>query len=144
MSFVSKLGPRSLAEGSPVPALYYPGVSGGFGEQIQSGAEQRYASTCLTLPYVKAVPFYSFIYFVFVSLEWKVLKNRKFLGSLSTQDIRTKSKHVIEELHSQYVSVSELTTKIKQLGTLGEFISGLLGKRMKRKKMHLVLAETIT
>ncbi|XP_029692434.1 PIH1 domain-containing protein 1 isoform X1 [Takifugu rubripes] len=33
--------------------------------------------------------------------EWKVLKNRKFLGSLSAQDIRTKSKPVIQELHSQ-------------------------------------------
>lgn len=28
-----------FAEGSHVPALYYPGVSGGFGEQIQSGTE---------------------------------------------------------------------------------------------------------
>uniref|UniRef100_H3D0P0 PIH1 domain-containing protein 1 n=1 Tax=Tetraodon nigroviridis TaxID=99883 RepID=H3D0P0_TETNG len=36
-----------------------------------------------------------------LSREWKVLKNRKFLGSLSTQDIRTKVKPVIQELHSQ-------------------------------------------
>lgn len=36
---LSKLWPCSLAEGSPVPAVYYPGVSGGFGEQIQSGTE---------------------------------------------------------------------------------------------------------
>lgn len=72
----------------------------------------------LTLPYVKVVPFYSFISFVFVSLEWKVLKNRKFLGSLSTQDIRTKSKAVIQELHSQYVSVTELTTERNNEGHL--------------------------
>uniref|UniRef100_A0A3Q0RA81 PIH1 domain-containing protein 1 n=1 Tax=Amphilophus citrinellus TaxID=61819 RepID=A0A3Q0RA81_AMPCI len=31
--------------------------------------------------------------------EWKVLKNRKFLGSVSEQNIRTKSRPVIQELH---------------------------------------------
>ncbi|XP_077414976.1 PIH1 domain-containing protein 1 isoform X2 [Vanacampus margaritifer] len=33
-----------------------------------------------------------------LSREWKVLKNRKFLGSVSEQNIRTKSKPVIQEL----------------------------------------------
>ncbi|XP_072225405.1 PIH1 domain-containing protein 1 [Leuresthes tenuis] len=33
--------------------------------------------------------------------EWKVLKNRKFLGSISEQNIRTKSRPVIQELQSE-------------------------------------------
>ncbi|KAM4717260.1 PIH1 domain-containing protein 1 [Anableps anableps] len=33
--------------------------------------------------------------------DWKVLKNRKFLGSVSEQNIRTKSKPVIQELQPQ-------------------------------------------
>uniref|UniRef100_A0A3B5M363 PIH1 domain-containing protein 1 n=1 Tax=Xiphophorus couchianus TaxID=32473 RepID=A0A3B5M363_9TELE len=32
--------------------------------------------------------------------DWKVLKNRKFLGSVSEQNIRTKGRPVIQELHS--------------------------------------------
>lgn len=62
MSFVSKLRPRSLAERSPVPAVYYPGVIGGFGEQIQSGTEQRYA--CMWLDFtVRQGGSILFIYF---------------------------------------------------------------------------------
>uniref|UniRef100_A0A3Q2VSW0 PIH1 domain-containing protein 1 n=1 Tax=Haplochromis burtoni TaxID=8153 RepID=A0A3Q2VSW0_HAPBU len=38
-----------------------------------------------------------------LSREWKVLKNRKFLGSVSEQNIRTKSRPVIEELQPPYV-----------------------------------------
>ncbi|XP_051904529.1 PIH1 domain-containing protein 1 [Hippocampus zosterae] len=37
-------------------------------------------------------------YNIELSREWKVLKNRKFLGSVSEQNIRTKSKPVIQEL----------------------------------------------
>ncbi|XP_030590778.1 PIH1 domain-containing protein 1 isoform X1 [Archocentrus centrarchus] len=33
--------------------------------------------------------------------EWKVLKNRKFLGSVSEQNIRTKSRPVIQELQPE-------------------------------------------
>ncbi|XP_072348026.1 PIH1 domain-containing protein 1-like [Scyliorhinus torazame] len=35
-----------------------------------------------------------------LSREWRMLKNRKFLGSITEQNIRTKSKPVIQELES--------------------------------------------
>ncbi|XP_067830571.1 PIH1 domain-containing protein 1 [Heptranchias perlo] len=35
-----------------------------------------------------------------LSREWRMLKNRKFLGSIAEQNIRTKSKPVIQELES--------------------------------------------
>lgn len=40
------------------------------------------------------------------SADWKVLKNRKFLGSVSEQNIRTKSRPVIQELQPQYVPLT--------------------------------------
>nr|XP_057904802.1 PIH1 domain-containing protein 1 isoform X5 [Doryrhamphus excisus] len=41
-----------------------------------------------------------------LSREWKVLKNRKFLGSVNKQNIRTKSRPVIQELQPQETSSS--------------------------------------
>ncbi|XP_049599916.1 PIH1 domain-containing protein 1 [Syngnathus scovelli] len=46
-------------------------------------------------------------YNIELSRDWKVLKNRKFLGSVSEQNIRTKSKPVIQELQPQENSPSE-------------------------------------
>ncbi|XP_077354630.1 PIH1 domain-containing protein 1 isoform X1 [Festucalex cinctus] len=46
-------------------------------------------------------------YNIELSREWKVLKNRKFLGSVSEQNIRTKSKPVIQELQPPESSTSE-------------------------------------
>ncbi|CAG5898088.1 unnamed protein product [Menidia menidia] len=39
-----------------------------------------------------------------LSRDWKVLKNRKFLGSIGEQNIRTKSKPVIQELQAEETS----------------------------------------
>lgn len=41
--------------------------------------------------------------FVYVCLlaEWKILKNRKFLGSVNEQNIRGKSRPVIEEIDTK-------------------------------------------
>ncbi|XP_048377115.2 PIH1 domain-containing protein 1 [Stegostoma tigrinum] len=47
-----------------------------------------------------------------LSREWRMLKNRKFLGSITEQNIRTKSKPVIQELES---SASSLGTCNKPL-----------------------------
>lgn len=44
--------------------------------------------------------------FTFVFADWKVLKNRKFLGAVSEQNIRTKSRPVIQEVQPQYVPLT--------------------------------------
>ncbi|XP_051898983.1 PIH1 domain-containing protein 1 isoform X2 [Pristis pectinata] len=44
-----------------------------------------------------------------LSREWRMLKNRKFLGSVTEQNIRTKSKPVIQELKSSTCMEPEYT-----------------------------------
>ncbi|XP_043535561.1 PIH1 domain-containing protein 1 [Chiloscyllium plagiosum] len=44
-----------------------------------------------------------------LSREWRMLKNRKFLGSVTEQNIRTKSKPVIQELESSTSSPGTCT-----------------------------------
>ncbi|XP_007431711.1 PIH1 domain-containing protein 1 [Python bivittatus] len=41
--------------------------------------------------------------------EWRILKNRKFMGSISEQNIRTKSKPIIQEMHSSSATAPEFT-----------------------------------
>nr|ACQ58190.1 PIH1 domain-containing protein 1 [Anoplopoma fimbria] len=53
-----------------------------------------------------------------LSRDWKVLKNRKFLGSVSEQNIRTKSRPVIQELQPQENSAA--TTKRPEFTLLVE------------------------
>lgn len=45
------------------------------------------------------------------SADWKVLKNRKFLGSVCEQNIRTKSRPVIQELQPRYVPLNGLVNR---------------------------------
>ncbi|XP_051789970.1 PIH1 domain-containing protein 1 isoform X1 [Erpetoichthys calabaricus] len=46
-------------------------------------------------------------YNILLSREWKLLKNRKFLGNISEQHIRTKSKPVIQEIGSGSPQISD-------------------------------------
>uniref|UniRef100_A0A803T8J0 PIH1 domain-containing protein 1 n=1 Tax=Anolis carolinensis TaxID=28377 RepID=A0A803T8J0_ANOCA len=39
--------------------------------------------------------------------DWRILKNRKFMGSISEQNIRTKSKLIIQEMESSAATVPE-------------------------------------
>ncbi|KAM3822504.1 PIH1 domain-containing protein 1 isoform 1-T2 [Vipera latastei] len=41
--------------------------------------------------------------------DWRILKNRKFMGSISEQNIRTKSKPIIQEMHSSSAAAPEFT-----------------------------------
>ncbi|XP_015665824.1 PIH1 domain-containing protein 1 [Protobothrops mucrosquamatus] len=41
--------------------------------------------------------------------DWRILKNRKFMGSILEQNIRTKSKPIIQEMHSSSAAAPEFT-----------------------------------
>ncbi|XP_032092971.1 PIH1 domain-containing protein 1 [Thamnophis elegans] len=41
--------------------------------------------------------------------DWRILKNRKFMGSISEQNIRTKSKPIIQEIQSSPAAAPEFT-----------------------------------
>ncbi|XP_070583981.1 PIH1 domain-containing protein 1 isoform X2 [Erythrolamprus reginae] len=41
--------------------------------------------------------------------DWRILKNRKFMGSISEQNIRTKSKPIIQEIQSRSAATPEYT-----------------------------------
>ncbi|XP_070779543.1 PIH1 domain-containing protein 1 [Enoplosus armatus] len=57
-----------------------------------------------------------------LSRDWKVLKNRKFLGSVSEQNIRTKSRPVIQELQPH--KSSTVTAKRPEFTLLVEPFAG--------------------
>uniref|UniRef100_H2MQK5 PIH1 domain-containing protein 1 n=1 Tax=Oryzias latipes TaxID=8090 RepID=H2MQK5_ORYLA len=50
-----------------------------------------------------------------LSRDWKVLKNRKFLGSVSEQNIRTKSRPTIQVLQPQYINSCDFRPKFRLL-----------------------------
>ncbi|XP_041033686.1 PIH1 domain-containing protein 1 isoform X1 [Carcharodon carcharias] len=47
-----------------------------------------------------------------LSREWRMLKNRKFLGSITEQNIRTKSKPVIQELESSALNAGSCSNPL--------------------------------
>ncbi|KAL6476605.1 hypothetical protein MHYP_G00151040 [Metynnis hypsauchen] len=51
-----------------------------------------------------------------LSRDVKILKNRKFMGSLTEQNIRTKSKPVIQEINSKELQLQNSTVKSPQFG----------------------------
>ncbi|XP_062994566.1 PIH1 domain-containing protein 1 [Elgaria multicarinata webbii] len=62
--------------------------------------------------------------------EWRILKNRKFMGSISEQTIRTKSKPIIQEMESSQIkektghllqpSVSQSSTTVPEFTIVAE------------------------
>ncbi|KAL7990066.1 hypothetical protein Chor_012732, partial [Crotalus horridus] len=60
--------------------------------EIQDGHQQSSSHSCS----------YSFP-------DWRILKNRKFMGSILEQNICTKSKPIIQEMHSSSASAPEFT-----------------------------------
>ncbi|XP_031425645.1 PIH1 domain-containing protein 1 [Clupea harengus] len=54
-------------------------------------------------------------YNVKLSRDWKILKNRKVLGSIMEQNIRTKSKPIIQELDSKQTSSAPASLKSPDL-----------------------------
>uniref|UniRef100_A0A8C4S999 PIH1 domain-containing protein 1 n=1 Tax=Erpetoichthys calabaricus TaxID=27687 RepID=A0A8C4S999_ERPCA len=57
--------------------------------------------------------FKQYFIFLFLCAEWKLLKNRKFLGNISEQHIRTKSKPVIQEIGSGLGEKPHLTLTVE-------------------------------
>ncbi|XP_058039174.1 PIH1 domain-containing protein 1 [Ahaetulla prasina] len=45
--------------------------------------------------------------------DWRILKNRKFMGSISEQNIRTKSKPIIQEIQSSSAATPEFTIVVE-------------------------------
>ncbi|KAJ8402543.1 hypothetical protein AAFF_G00366260 [Aldrovandia affinis] len=89
---------------------------------INNAFFQRCQEDPLFLQFVIAVSFEGLEnkYKVELSREWKVLKNRKFLGSVSEQNIRTKSKPTIQEMRPMDSDIAPTQAKCPEFCLLVE------------------------